>query len=132
METTMHRVFRSRWWMPAFSVALGVAILVAAWAGGDTGFGVFGLGLMTALGAVFLLGGRSETLSGLGGPGRDERWAAIDLRATAGAGLVLIRVVIGAWLWEIGHGRDGSPYSQLGAIAGITYLLAVAILRWRS
>lgn len=133
METTMHNVFRSRWWMPAFSVALGVAILVAGWAGGDLGFGVFGLGLMTALGAVFLLGsGRSETLSGLGGPGRDERWEAIDMRATAGAGLVLIAVVIGAWLWEIGHGRDGSPYSQLGAIAGITYVVAVAILRWRN
>jgi hypothetical protein len=44
METTMHRVFRSRWWMPAFSVAMGVAILVAAWAGGDPAFGVFGLG----------------------------------------------------------------------------------------
>jgi len=73
--------------MPAFSVALGVAILAAAWAGGDPAFGVFGLGLMTALGAVFLFGGRSETLSGLGGPGRDERWAAIDLRATAGTGL---------------------------------------------
>jgi hypothetical protein len=131
METTVHRVFRSRWWMPAFSVALGVAILVAAWAGGDPAFGVFGLGLMTALGAVLLLGGRSETLSGLSGPGRDERWAAIDLRATAGTGLVLICVVIGTWLWEIGNGRDGSPYSQLGAIAGITYLVAVAILRWR-
>jgi putative transcriptional regulator len=53
--------------MPGFSVALGVAMLVAGWAGGDLGFGVFGLGLMTALGAVFLLGsGRSETLSGLG------------------------------------------------------------------
>jgi hypothetical protein len=58
--------------MPAFTVALGVAILVAAWAGGDPAFGAFGLGLMTALGAVFLLGGRSETLSGLGRPGRDE------------------------------------------------------------
>jgi len=123
---------RSRWWMPAFSVALGVAILAAAWAGGDPAFGVFGLGLMTALGAVFLFGGRSETLSGLGGPGRDERWEAIDLRATAGTGLVLICVVIGTWLWEIGHGRDGSPYSQLGAIAGVTYVVAVAILRWRS
>jgi len=130
METTMHRAFHSRWWMPAFSVALGAAILVAAWAGGDAGFGVFGLVLMAALGALFLFGGRSETLSGLGGPGRDECWAAIDLRATAGAGLVLICVVIGAWLWEIGHGPDGSPYSQLGAIAGITYVMA--ILRWRS
>jgi hypothetical protein len=132
METTMHRVFRSRWWMPAFSVGLGVAMLIAGWAGGDLGLGVFGLALMTTLGAVFLLGGRSETLSGLSGPGRDERWEAIDLRATAGAGLVLICVVIGAWLWEVGNGRDGSPYTQLGAIAGVSYVVAVAIFRWRS
>ena len=44
---------------------------------------------------MFLIGGaRSETLAGLGGPGRDERWAVIDIRATAfsgarGAGHVL-------------------------------------------
>jgi DNA-binding XRE family transcriptional regulator len=44
METTMHRVFRSRWWMPAFTVALGVAILVAAWAGGDPRSGRSGWG----------------------------------------------------------------------------------------
>src|SRR5260221_647241 len=65
MKTTMHRVFRSRWWMPALSVALGVAILVAARAGGDPAFEVFGLGLMTALGAVFLLGVAARRLSGL-------------------------------------------------------------------
>ena len=114
METTVHRVFRSRWWMPAFSVSLGVATL------------------MTALGAVFLFGGRSETISGLGGPGRDERWESIDMRATAATGLLLITVVIGAWLWEIAQGHDGSPYSQLGAVAGIGYILAVAVLRRRS
>jgi hypothetical protein len=132
METTVHRVFRSRWWMPAFSVSLGVAILIAAWVGGDVGFGLFGLALMTALGAVFLFGGRSETISGLGGPGRDERWESIDMRATAATGLLLITVVIGAWLWEIAQGHDGSPYSQLGAVAGIGYILAVAVLRRRS
>jgi hypothetical protein len=87
---------------------------------------------MTAMGALFLLGRRSETLEGLGGPGRDERWEAIDTRATALAGLVLVTVVIGAWLWEIGHGRDGSPFGQLGAIAGVAYIIGVAIGRWRS
>jgi hypothetical protein len=132
METTMHRVTRSRWWMPAFSVSLGVAILIAGWAGGDLGFGLFGLALMTVLGAVFLFGGRSETISGLGGPGRDERWESIDMRATAATGLLLITVIIGAWLWEIAHGRDGSPFGQLGAIAGLAYILSVAILRRRS
>ena len=39
---------------------------------------------------VLLRRRRSETLSGLGGPGRDERWAMIDLRATRSPGIVLI------------------------------------------
>jgi len=81
--------------------------------------------------ALFLFGGRSETLAGLGGPGRDERWVAIDMRATAASGLVVITVLIAAFLWEVGHGRDGSPYGQLCALAGVVYITAVAIQRWR-
>jgi drug/metabolite transporter (DMT)-like permease len=117
--------------MPGFSAALGVAILAAFAAGGDTGSGLWGLGVMLALGAVFLLGGRSETLSGLGGPGRDERWEAIDIRATAASGTVLICAVLAAWLWEVGHGRDGSPYGQLAAVAGVSYIVAVGVQRVR-
>jgi hypothetical protein len=40
--------------------------------------------------------------------------------------------VIGAWLYEVANGEDGSPYSQLGAIAGVAYVIAVAVLRRRS
>jgi hypothetical protein len=75
---------------------------------------------------------RSETISGLGGPGRDERWERIDIHATALAGIVIITVIIGAWLVEVAQGHDGSPYTQLGAIGGLAYVLAVALLRWRS
>jgi hypothetical protein len=123
----------SRWWMPLFSLGLG-AIMFAAFAiGGSPGDGVFAFGVMAVLAAVFAFGSpRSETLGGLGGPGRDERWAMIDLRASAAAGLVLILTVIGAWLYEIANGEDGSPYSQLGAIAGIAYIVAIAVLRRRS
>jgi hypothetical protein len=125
--------WRSRWWMPSFSMFLGVLILAAFWAGGEPGLGLGGLALFTGIAALFLFGSaRSETLSGLGGTGRDERWAMIDLHATALAGLVLVVYVIGAWLWEVAHGEDGEPYSQMGAIAGLAYLLAVAFLRWRS
>src|SRR4051794_28154921 len=113
----------SRWWMPLFSLGLG-AIMFAAFAiGGSAGDGVFAFGVMAVLAAVFAIGSsRSETLGGLGGPGRDERWALIDLRASAAAGLVLILTVIGAWLYEIAKGEDGSPYSQLGALAGVAYV----------
>jgi ABC-type arginine transport system permease subunit len=87
---------------------------------------------MVAFGLGFLVFGRSETVRGLSGPGRDERWAMIDIHATALAGMVLICVVIGAFLVEVARGEDGSPYGQLGAIAGIAYIIAVAVMRARS
>jgi hypothetical protein len=117
--------------MPAFSLALGVIVFVAFAVGGNAGDGAMAASVFVVLAAVFALGTRSETLQGLGGPGRDERWASIDLRATALAGLVTIVVIIAAWLWEIAHGRDGSPYGQLAAVGGIAYIAAVALLRWR-
>jgi hypothetical protein len=125
--------YRSRWWIPLFSVSLGLIMLAAFTIGGDVREGLWSLGVMTALGALFLFGGRrSETLRGLGGPGRDERWAMIDIHATALSGMVTIAVVIGAWLYEIANGEDGSPYGQIGAVAGLSYILAVALLRRRS
>ena len=133
MQTRTSRpIWRSRWWMPLFSLALGAAMFVAFAIGDDIQGGVFSFGVMAALGALFLFGGRSETLRGLAGPGRDERWEAIDLRASVLAGMVLITAVIGAWLWEIAHGDDGEPYAQLGALAGVAYVAAIAFLRWRS
>jgi hypothetical protein len=123
--------WRSRWWMPGFSLFLGVLVAGAMWIGGNEGDAVFSFLLFVALAALFAFGGRSDTISGLGGPGRDERWAMIDLRATAFAGLVVIFVLIGAWLWELAHGRDGSPYTQVCALGGIAYVLAIAVLRVR-
>jgi hypothetical protein len=117
--------------MPAFSLGLGAVVFVAFALGGDVADGAISFAVFAVMAAAFAFGTRSETLQGLGGPGRDERWAMIDLRATAFAGLVLILAVIGAWLWEIAHGRDGSPYGWLGAVAGIAYIIGVALLRWR-
>ncbi len=125
-------IMRKRWFMPSFCLVLGALMFGAFAVGDNVGEGAISFGVMAALGAVFLFGRRSETLQGLGGPGRDERWAKIDLHATALSGLVLILAVIGCWLYEIANGRDGSPYSQLGAVAGVAYIAAVALLRWRS
>ena len=125
-------LYRSRWFMPAFSTVLGLLILGAFVAADDLGTGVAGLGMMVAVGLIFLIGGRrSETLAGLGGPGRDERWEMIDTRATAFAGTVLIAALIACWLWDIAGGGDGSPYGQLMAITGVAYIAGVALLRWR-
>jgi hypothetical protein len=123
---------RTSWFLPLFSVGLGAACLAAFWIGGDPHSGLFALALMAALGAVFLVGGRWDLIRGLRGDGRDEYWERIDVYATALAGMAVITAVIVMCLWEWGHGRDGSPYAQLGAIGGVAYVLALAGLRLRS
>ena len=111
-------VMRSRWFMPLFCLGLGVVVLVASWLGGQLGTGLYGLVVMTAFGIVLLLlGGRSETIRGLT-TGRDERFAQIDLKATAAAGLALIITVIVAWLVQTARGHSGHPLTGSPRSAG--------------
>jgi hypothetical protein len=117
--------------MPAFCLFLGALVLGANWIGGDLATGLRSSVLFVILAAVFLFG-RGETLQGLGGPRRDERWAMIDLRATAFAGGALIVVVAGAWLWELSMGEDGNPYTWILATGGVAYIVAVIVERLRS
>jgi hypothetical protein len=117
--------------LPVFSAVLGVVMLAVWWIGGSPGSGLVSLGIMVGFGLLVLLAGRSETIRGLRGDGRDERFAQIDLRATAIAGLAMMVALIVAFLTEIARGHDGNPYSWLLAIGGLFYLLAVALLRWR-
>ena len=121
----------SKWWLPTLSLGLGVVVLAAGWLGGQLSVGLIGLAVMGGFGLLLLLvTGHSETVRGLS-IGRDERFAQIDLRATAVTGWVLVVAVIVAWLVEIARGHSGQPYEWLGAIGGLAYLAAVAYFRWR-
>jgi hypothetical protein len=122
---------RSKWFLPLFAVALGLVVFVAQWIGGDPGSGLVSFAILAGFGALVLLGGRSETIRGLRGDGRDERFRQIDIHATAIAGLAVISAIIIAFLVEVARGHSGSPYTWLGAIAGIAYLVAVIVFRSR-
>jgi hypothetical protein len=124
-------ITRSKWFLPSFSLVLGLVILAVTWLGGHPAVGVGSLVGLTAFGLFFLLAGRSETVRGLRGDGRDERFAQIDLQATAVAGSVLLVALIVAWLVAIARGQSGNPYGWLLAVGGLAYLLAVAWFRWR-
>ena len=124
-------ITRSKWFLPAFSLVLGLIMQAVSWLGGSPVQGVISLAVLAAFGLVILLAGRSETVRGLRGDGRDERFAQIDLQATALSGLAVIVALIVAWLVATARGQSGSPYGWLLAIAGLTYLLAVAWFRWR-
>jgi hypothetical protein len=125
------RMARSKWFVPLFAVALGLVVFVAQWIGGDPGSGLVSFAILAGFGALVLLGGRSETIRGLRGDGRDERFRQIDIHATAVAGLVVITAIIVAFIVELARGHSGSPYAWLGAIAGLAYLIAIIIFRLR-
>ena len=122
---------RSKWFLPSFSLALGLVMLAVSWLGGEPGEGVISFAVLAVFGLLVLVAGRSETVRGLRGDGRDERFARIDLQATATAGLALIVALIVAWLVATARGQSGSPYDWLLAVGGLAYVLAVAWFRWR-
>ena len=122
---------KTRWFLPLFAVALGLVMLAAQWIGVNALSGLGSLGIMTAFGAVALFGGRSETIRGLRGDGRDERFRQIDIHATAVAGLAVITAIIVGFVVELAHGRSGNPYGWLGAIGGLAYLAAIVVFRLR-
>ena len=122
---------RSKWFLPGFALALGIVIFVAQWVGGDPTGGVISFAILAGFGALVLFGGRSETIRGLRGDGRDERFRQIDIHATAVSGIAVITAIIIAFIVDVARGHDGSPYSWLGAIAGLAYLIAVAVFRAR-
>jgi hypothetical protein len=106
-------------------------VFAAQWIGGDPSGGLVSLGIMTAFGALVLLGGRSETIRGLRGDGRDERFLDMDIKATAAAGLAVITAIIVAFIVALARGENPAPYSWLGAIGGLTYVAAIVLLRLR-
>ena len=125
------QITKSKWFLPLFAVALGLLVFVAQWIGGNPRSGLVSFAILAGAGLVLLLGGRSETIRGLRGDGRDERFREIDIHATALAGIAVITALIIAFLVELARGHNGDPYSWLGAIGGITYIAAIIIFRIR-
>ncbi len=128
---TSQRRRQVRLLVPAVGVLGGVGYLVAGIVGDRIGFGIFGLVLMLVVAAVFVLAGRySETFAALADR-RDERINSLDTRASTFAGGLVLLAVIVMFMVSIARGDDGSPYYQLGALGGISYLVAMVWLRFR-
>ena len=125
------RITRSRWFLPLFAVALGLVVFIAQWIGGDPGSGLVSFAIVAGFGLLVLLGGRSETIRGLRGDGRDERFSKIDIHATAIAGLAVIGAIIIASIVELARGHGPGPYGWLAAIGAIAYLAAIIVFRIR-
>ena len=131
MSTTDKVSPTTRWAVPGVAALAGAAYLVAGLLGDDVGFGVLGLVLMLAAGGAFLLAARwSETAAGLRDR-TDERINEIDRSASLTDGMVVLLAVLVLFVVEIASGEDGSPYSQLGALGSLTYVVSLVWLRYR-
>lgn len=126
MQTLRDTYRRSRWFMPAFALALGLVFLAAQWIGDDPTGGLVSLAIMAGFAAVLLaLESRSGTAAIMTRPAQDERARSLDLAATAFAGVVVIAVILAAVMVQLARGEDPSPYVQLGAVGGVAYLVAL-------
>jgi hypothetical protein len=124
-------ICRSRWFTPLICLGLGVVIFAVSALGGQPGAGLVSFGILAVFGLMLLLlGGRSETVRGLT-TGRDERFAQLDLRATAVSGLVVLIAALVGWLVAVARGQNGHPYDWLLASGGLAYLISFVFFRWR-
>jgi hypothetical protein len=68
-DNAMNRLYRTRWFMPAFCLLVAALMFTAFAIGGDAASGAYSAAVLLFVGAVFYFGARrSETLAGLGGP----------------------------------------------------------------
>jgi hypothetical protein len=132
MQTLKDTYRRSRWLMPGIALVLGGVFMAAQWIGGHPGAGAVSFAIMAAFAAILVvLEGRSDAVAIMRRPGRDERARNLDLAASAFAGGVVITVIIAAVMVQLARGEDPSPYAQLGAVAGVAYLVALVGLQRR-
>jgi hypothetical protein len=125
------RITRTKWFLPLLAFALGLVVFIAQWIGGDLHSGLVSFAIVAGFGVLVLLGGRSETIRGLRGDGRDERFRKIDVHATAIAGLAVITAIIIAAIVELARGHGPGPYGWLATVAAVAYLAAVVVFRIR-
>jgi drug/metabolite transporter (DMT)-like permease len=122
----------TRWLIAAVPVGLGGVILVAEAMNGNLTSGLVWFGVIAAFGALLAFGGRFEAIRQARGDDEDERDAAIATRAMALTGTVFVILLTGAIVFEAVRGDDLSPYRQLMAVGGTTFVVAMLVLHRRS
>ncbi|MGH2942504.1 MAG: hypothetical protein ACRDLN_07005 [Solirubrobacteraceae bacterium] len=118
--------------MALVPVGLGAIILAAEAASGELSSGLVWFAVLAAFGALLAFGGRFDTVRQARGGTEDEREALINTRAMAAAGQLLVLVLTGCIVYTLARGDDPQPYTQLMAVGGAGYAVALLVLRRRS
>jgi len=108
-------------------VVTGLAYLAIGVATGQTGFGVIGLLIMLAYGAVLLVARRrSEAVALLGGDFSDERQHEIGRRALALTANVLVIGILGGFFVSLATRSEHTQvFAGLCALGGAAFIIGI-------
>lgn len=111
----------------------GGALTVGTWVGGQRGFAVgLGAAYLVFMAIAYVWSGGTGDVAAIMRVSGDERQRALDHRATATSGYAMALFCIGGCVVSLARGGDGSPWSLVCAVGGISYVVSLAVLRFRS
>jgi hypothetical protein len=121
-----------RWATTATLAVLGAAVTLATWAGGEPYLAAMLAGFyVLCCGLAYLWSRGSGDVAALLRFSGDERQRQMDLRATAIAGLVTLAFCLGGTVVDLARGGTGNPWALICAVGGLSYVVALAIVRRR-
>ena len=110
----------------------GGAIAAATWVGGDHGLAVGLVVFYVVAGAIaYLWAGGDGDVAAMMRVDGDERQRGIDRDAVAVTGMVLILFALGGTIVQTARSLDPGPWSLMCTVAGVTYCIALFVLRRR-
>jgi len=132
MSTTESRR-KINWLAVAAAPIGGIAMCVAAVLSDRVWLGIACLAITFGFSAVLVIVSRfSDTGALLGDDVHEERNVHIHQRASIYTLNILALVIIGGGVYDLARGGDGTPYTALAAVAGVTYVICLLILNRRS
>lgn len=117
-----------RIWGFVGAVLLGAAAAFASARAGHYGQAVFGFVVIAGLGAFLAFSTTEWAVAQT--VAADERQQSLNGRAMITAYHAVVAVTVVGFLRELAHGETG-PFTLVGAVAGFTHMLSLAILRRR-
>jgi hypothetical protein len=113
-------------------VVLGGAVTAAVWIGGDHGFAV-ALGIFYAVAGIiaYVIAGGSSDVAAIMRTDGDERQHGIDHEAMRISGLAMAATGIVGTIVQTARGNDPAGFAWICTVGGITYIVALAVLRRR-
>jgi uncharacterized membrane protein len=132
MSTTESRR-KINWLAVAAAPIGGIAMCVGAGLSDRVWLGIACLAITFGFSAVLVIVSRfSDTGALLGDDVHEERNVHIHQRASIYTLNILALVIIGGGVYDLARGGDGTPYTALAAVAGVTYVICLLILNRRS